>query len=37
VHAGVVRSKMVEHVGSGLDDLLKEEGVFEVFQARAIK
>ena len=26
-----------EHVGSGIDDLLKEEGVLETFQARAIK
>jgi antitoxin HicB len=25
------------HVGSGIDDLLQEEGVLEEFQARAIK
>jgi predicted XRE-type DNA-binding protein len=25
------------HVGSGIDDLLQEEGVLEAFQARAIK
>lgn len=25
------------HLGSGIDDLLKEEGVLEEFQARAIK
>jgi antitoxin HicB len=26
-----------EHVGSGLDDFLAEEGVLEAFQAKAIK
>ena len=26
-----------EHMGSGLDDLLREEGVLEAFQAKAIK
>ena len=26
-----------EHIGSGIDDFLKEEGVLEAFQARAIK
>ena len=25
------------HVGSGIDDLLQDEGVLEAFQARAIK
>jgi len=30
----MVRNK---HMGSGIDDLLKEEGVLEEFQARAIK
>lgn len=25
------------HLGSGIDDLLKDEGVLEAFQARAIK
>ena len=26
-----------KHIGSGIDDFLKEEGVLEEFQARAIK
>ena len=26
-----------EHMGSGLDDLLREEGVLEAFQVKAIK
>lgn len=26
-----------KHAGSGIDDLLREEGVLEVFQAQAIK
>ncbi len=26
-----------EHIGSGLDDLLKQEGVLETFQAKAVK
>jgi hypothetical protein len=26
-----------EHVGSGIDDFLQEEGVLEAFQARAIE
>ncbi|HEY2706863.1 MAG TPA: hypothetical protein VGI95_02310 [Caulobacteraceae bacterium] len=28
---------MTKHVGSGIDDFLKEEGVLEEFQAKAIK
>jgi predicted XRE-type DNA-binding protein len=30
-------STMTKHVGSGIDDFLKEEGVLEEFQAKAIK
>jgi plasmid maintenance system antidote protein VapI len=26
-----------KHIGSGIDDLLREEGVLEEFQARAVK
>ena len=28
---------MNKHLGSGIDDFLKEEGVLEAFQARAVK
>jgi antitoxin HicB len=30
-------ARINKHRGSGIDDLLKEEGVLEVFQARAVK
>lgn len=32
-----MRTKKNKHIGSTLDDFLEEEGVFEAFQARAIK